>query len=141
MSCSIYCHVQYAHMHAKLLQSCPALCKPMDYSSTSSCPQDSLGKNTGEGFHSLLSGIFSTQGLNPCLLHWQVDSLPLSHQGSPTITLGAEGIRMNKTRNTAKEVARGGEGVWGAGGNKCLMDLVFVFCGEIHLHKINRNYF
>ena len=21
--------------------------------------------------------------LNPCLLHWQVDSLPLSHQGSP----------------------------------------------------------
>ena len=81
------------------------------------------------------------QGSNPCLLHWQVDSLPLSHQGSPTITLGAEGIRMNKTRNTAKEVARGGEGVLGAGGNKCLMDLVFVFCGEIHLHKINRNYF
>ena len=23
------------------------------------------------------------QGSNPCLLHWQVDSLPLSHQGSP----------------------------------------------------------
>ena len=22
-------------------------------------------------------------GLNPCLLHWQADSLPLSHQGSP----------------------------------------------------------
>ena len=28
-------------------------------------------------------GIFSHQGLNPCLLHWQVDCLPLSHQGSP----------------------------------------------------------
>ena len=28
-------------------------------------------------------GIFLDQGLNPCLLHWQVDSLPLSHQGSP----------------------------------------------------------
>ena len=28
-------------------------------------------------------GIFPTQGPNPCLLHWQVDSLPLSHQGSP----------------------------------------------------------
>ena len=27
--------------------------------------------------------IFPTQGLNPCLLHWQVDSLPLSHQESP----------------------------------------------------------
>ena len=24
-------------------------------------------------------GIFPTQGSNPCLLHWQVDSLPLSH--------------------------------------------------------------
>ena len=23
-------------------------------------------------------------GLNPCLLHWQADSLPLSHQGSPS---------------------------------------------------------
>ena len=43
---------------------------------------------------------------------------------------------MNKTRNTAKEVARGGEGVLGAGGNKCLMGLVFVFCGGRHLHKI-----
>ena len=26
-------------------------------------------------------GIFPNQGSNPCLLHWQVDSLPLSHQG------------------------------------------------------------
>ena len=28
-------------------------------------------------------GIFPDQRSNPCLLHWQVDSLPLSHQGSP----------------------------------------------------------
>ena len=28
-------------------------------------------------------GIFLDQGSNPCLLHWQADSLPLSHQGSP----------------------------------------------------------
>ena len=28
-------------------------------------------------------GVFPGQGSNPCLLHWQVDSLPLSHQGSP----------------------------------------------------------
>ena len=28
-------------------------------------------------------GIFPDQGLNLCLLHWQADSLPLSHQGSP----------------------------------------------------------
>ena len=25
-------------------------------------------------------GIFPDQGSNPCLLHWQADSLPLSHQ-------------------------------------------------------------
>ena len=30
-------------------------------------------------------GIFPDQGSNPCLLHWQVDSLPLSHQRSPEI--------------------------------------------------------
>ena len=26
-------------------------------------------------------GIFPDEGSNPCLLHWQADSLPLSHQG------------------------------------------------------------
>ena len=40
-------------------------------------------KNTGVGCHFLLQGTFPTQGLNPGLLHWQVDSLPLSHQESP----------------------------------------------------------
>ena len=41
------------------------------------------GKNSGVGCHFLLQGIFPTQGLNLHLLHWQVDSLPLCHQGSP----------------------------------------------------------
>ena len=36
------------------------------------------------GLCSLMAcGIFPDQGLNPCPLHWQADSLPLSHQGSP----------------------------------------------------------
>ena len=30
-------------------------------------------------------GIFPNQGWNPCLLHGQMDSLPLSHQGSPPL--------------------------------------------------------
>ena len=46
------------------------------------CPWDSPGKNTGVGCHFLLQEIFLTQGLYPCLLHWQVDSLPLKHQES-----------------------------------------------------------
>ena len=33
------------------------------------------------GCHFLLQGIFLTQGSNPCLLHWQAYSLPLSHWG------------------------------------------------------------
>ena len=31
----------------------------------------------------LACGIFLDQELNPCLLYWQANSLPLSHQGSP----------------------------------------------------------
>ena len=31
---------------------------------------------------SVACGILLDQGSNPCLLHWQADSLPLSHQGS-----------------------------------------------------------
>ena len=30
-------------------------------------------------------GIFPDQGSNPCPLHWQADSQPLRHQGSPSI--------------------------------------------------------
>ena len=40
------------------------------------------GKNPGVGCHFLLQGVFPTQGSKPCLLHWQADSLPLSHQES-----------------------------------------------------------
>ena len=51
--------------------------------------------------HFLLQGIFPTQGWNPCLLnllHWQVNSLPLSQQGSPeqrnsSVTYWAEKTR------------------------------------------------
>ena len=31
-------------------------------------------------------GIFPDQGSNPCPLHWQADSQPLRHQGSPQQT-------------------------------------------------------
>ena len=51
------------------------------------CPGDFPGKNTGVGGHSLFQGIFHIHGSNLCLLHWQADSLPLGHQGSPIIYL------------------------------------------------------
>ena len=48
-------------------------------------PWDFSGKNTGVACHFLLQGIFPTQGSNSCLLHGQVDSLPL--QGRPNAPL------------------------------------------------------
>ena len=58
-------------------QSCPTLACQVPLS------MDSPGQNTGVDCHFLLLGIFPTQGSNLRLLHWQVDSLPLSHQRSP----------------------------------------------------------
>ena len=52
----------------------------MDHGLPGSSVHGILHKNTGVGSHFLLQGTFLTQGSNPGLLHWQVDSLPLSHQ-------------------------------------------------------------
>ena len=53
----------------------------MDYSLSGSSVLRSkdVGKNIGVGCYFLLQGNFLTQGLNQHL-HWQEDSLPLSHQ-------------------------------------------------------------
>ena len=60
------------------------------------CPWDFPGKNTGVSCHFFHQGIFPIQGSNlrlQCLLHFQVDSLPLSHLGNPGISvLGAKGV-------------------------------------------------
>ena len=53
----------------------------MDYNS----PWNSLGQNTGVGSHSLLQGIFTTQGLNPGLPHRRWILYQLSHKGSPPV--------------------------------------------------------
>ena len=44
---------------------------------------NSPGKNTGVGIHSLLQGIFLTQGSNTGLPHCRQILYHLSHQGSP----------------------------------------------------------
>ena len=53
------------------------------------CPWDSPNRNTGRGCHFLLQGIFLTRGLNLRLLHWQMNSLPLSHLESSRILLSS----------------------------------------------------
>ena len=65
-------------------QSCPTLCDPVDCNPPGSFVHgDSPGKNTGEGCHSLLQGIFPTQGSNSGLPHCKWILYHLSHQGSP----------------------------------------------------------
>ena len=64
---------------------CLTLCDPTDHSPTRLlCPWDFPGKNTGVGGHSLLQGIFPTQGSNPHLLHFRQILYQLSYRRSRT---------------------------------------------------------
>ena len=68
------------------------------------CPWDSPGKNTGEGCHVLLEGIFPTQGSNPGLPPCRQILYQLSYQGSfivksmvfPIVMYGCESRTINK---------------------------------------------
>ena len=64
----------------KVAQSCPTLCDPMDYS-----PWNSPGQSTGVGYHSLLQGIFPSQGSNPGLPNSRQILYHLNHLGSNKI--------------------------------------------------------
>ena len=75
----------HPYMHAKLHQSYPTLCDPMDCSPQAPLSWDSPGKNTGVGYYALLQGIFPTQGLNPGLPHCRQILYQLSHKGNPRI--------------------------------------------------------
>ena len=62
---------------------CPTLNDPMDCSPPgSSAHGDSPGKNAGVGCHTLLHGIFPTEGSNPGLLHCKQILYHLNHQCS-----------------------------------------------------------
>ena len=61
-----------------VVQSCPTLCNPMDYSLPGSSVHDG---NTPMGRYFLLQGIFPTQGSNPRLLYCSLILYPLSHLG------------------------------------------------------------
>ena len=62
-------------------QSCPTLCNPLDCNPPGcSVHGDSPGKTTGVGCHTLLQGIFLTQGTNPVLPNCRQILYQLSHQ-------------------------------------------------------------
>ena len=81
------CTHTHTHTHAQLLQSCPTLCKSMDYSLPgSSVHGDSPDKNTGVGCHFLLQGDLPNPGIELAFPALQAESLPLNHQGRYTHT-------------------------------------------------------
>ena len=59
-----------------------SLSRPVLLRSTSSRRAGSVVVAHGPS-RSAACGIFPDQGSNPCPLHWQADSQPLRHQGSP----------------------------------------------------------
>ena len=74
----------FQYMLCLVAQSCLTLCDPMDCSPPgSSVHWDSPDKNNGVGCHTLLQGIFQTQGLNPGLLHCRWILLPSEPPGKP----------------------------------------------------------
>ena len=78
----IYIHLSLQEL--KHTESCPTFCDPMDCSPpVSSIHGISQVRILEWVYRFLLHGIFLTQGWNLCLLRWQADSLPLSHQGKP----------------------------------------------------------
>ena len=66
----------------KIAQSYPTLCDPMDYTVNGILQARIL---EWVASHSLLQGIFLTQGLNPGLLPCRQSLYHLSHQGSPKV--------------------------------------------------------
>ena len=84
----LYIRFYISYIHAcSISQFCLNLCDPMDYiiACQTLLSMEFSRQEYGSGLHFLLQGIFLTQGLNPRLLHllhWWVDSSPLSHLGS-----------------------------------------------------------
>ena len=75
-------------MHAKLLQSCPTLCAPMDCSPPGSSVHGILQARIWRGLPCPPSGDLPDPGIeptSPVAPALQADSLTLSHLGSPTI--------------------------------------------------------
>ena len=72
-------------MRAKSLQACAILCNPKDCSPRGSSIHGILQARILEWLHTLLQGIFPTQGWNLHLLHCRQILHHLRHWGSPNM--------------------------------------------------------
>ena len=67
----------------KQCESCSVMFDSLRLHGLHAVPWDSPGQNTGVGCHSLLQGIFPTQGSKPGFMHCSQIHYYLSHWGSP----------------------------------------------------------
>ena len=113
---------------------CPAVLQPCGLEHTNLlCPLDFPDENTGMGCHFLLQGIFLTQRLNLRLLHWQADSLPLSHLGSPRVGTAWE----KSVRHVSKET-----GLWLHNGYREIYNKsIFCKCWKYWISKNSKSVF
>ena len=81
------CSLYYLCMYARSLQLCLILCDPMDCNPPGSSVHGILQARILEWVAIPFSRGSSQLGLNPHLLHWQAESCPLSHLGSPKVKL------------------------------------------------------
>ena len=85
--------IYYMYTTVLVAQLCLTLCDPELQPARLLCPWDLPGKNTGVGCHSLLQGIFPTQGLNPFepsnpgLPHCRQILYHLRHQGNHVVCI------------------------------------------------------
>ena len=129
--------VPSAHLSLKVLvaQSCPTLTTSWTVAHQSPlrilCPCDSPSKNTGVGCHSLLQGIFLTQGLNSGLLHCRKILYLLSYRESRITSLISKEIAssissLRKFQRFWNLCARNGDD-----------DQTYIFYYKSQYHKIN----
>ena len=87
----IDCNTQHtAQLFAQSLSRVRLFATPWTILTRLLCPWDSPGKDVRVSCRFLPQGIFPTQGSNLRLLnllHWQADSLPFRHLGSPHTTI------------------------------------------------------
>ena len=69
-----------------IAQWCPSLCSPRTVSCQAPLSIEFSGQVYWSGLPFPPAGNLPIQGSNPSLLHWQADSLSLSHLGSPVVS-------------------------------------------------------
>ena len=86
-------------------------------------------------------GIFPDQGSNPCALHWQADSQPLRHQGSPQIYIFKRQFKTQDIHSSSKLISQEKKDFRVFENESCLISLSWTTLrsqSQKRIHKINK---